>query len=106
MDARYEKAELLLGKPDEEDDMGHWSKSYLIYFNRVIDYDGAKKHLILFIRKKDTKKSSQSWIIYAELKIIAISVPTHLIILLLSIEPIPVIRATSLEVTVRHYHSK
>jgi hypothetical protein len=60
LDTRYEKAELLLGKPDEEEDMGYWSKSYMIYFNRVIDNDGVKKHLILFIRKKDTSSKYTS----------------------------------------------
>lgn len=60
LDGRLAKAELLLGKPDEVGQLGHWSKSYMLYFNKVIDNDGQRKHLVLFIRKKDTSREYTS----------------------------------------------
>jgi hypothetical protein len=53
LDERVTKVELLLGKPDKVGDLGYWSKGYMVYFNKVVDNDGTKKHLVLFIRKKD-----------------------------------------------------
>ncbi len=59
LDATQEKAELLLGKPDDynKDFFGHITIGYSIYYNKVKDENGQSKNLVLFLRKNAIRYS-------------------------------------------------